>query len=163
MKTKKNQTVRILNAQTQLLNYKIWEMQMINSPLLDAQEKDSQYVASKNLRLPNDESEVTVSIYFGGDDQLGSARLKILRTNKPSLYIKTSTDDILMGNCRELIGNVLAIAADITDSNQNPENNKTILRVIIKQGNNRIYDDNHTIDVGNEGATASFTHYITFY
>lgn len=163
MKTKKNQSIKILNAQTQLLNYKILEIQMANNSLLDASENNSQYVATKNLRLPSDNSQVTTSIYFGGDDQLGSATLKILRTNQSAKFINTSTDNILIGKCNELIGNVFCIAADITDTNQNSENNRTTLRVKIMQAATVIYEDKHTIDVGNEGATASFTHYITFF
>lgn len=163
MKTKKDQLARIINAQSLLLNYKIWEMQMANSSLLNIKESDSSYLTSKNLQLPNNDSPVTVSIYFGGNDQFGSARLKVLKTNKPSIDIKTSRDDIVIGSCKELIGNLFSIAADITDSNENPENNNTVLKVKIKQNDSIIYEDNHTIDVGNEGATASFTYYITFY
>ncbi|MDQ1857311.1 MULTISPECIES: hypothetical protein [unclassified Chryseobacterium] len=163
MKAKKNQTEKILKAQNHLLNYKILEMQMINSSLLDVLGGDSRYVAGKNLELPDDNSEVTVSIYFGGENQFGSARLKVLRTNKPSIYIETSEDDIVIGTCKELIGNAFVIGAEITDSNRDPENNNTILKIKIKQNNKIIYQDSHTIDVGNEGATATFTYNITFY
>lgn len=163
MKTKKNQSVRILNAQTQLLNYKIMEMNMTNNSLLSSTEKDSNYVVTKNLLLPNDNSQVTVSIYFGGENQFGSAKIKILRTNEPVKFIKSSTDNIILGICSDLIGNVLCIAADITDSNQVPENNNTVLTVKIMQQNRVLYDDKHTVDVGNEGSTASFTYYLTFY
>ncbi|REC78066.1 hypothetical protein DRF60_10425 [Chryseobacterium elymi] len=160
MKTKKDQLARIINTQAQLLNFKIMELQM-SSALSAAQENDSRYVAAKNLRLPSDESLVTVSIYFGGEGQGGTSTFKILRTNQPSKSIKVSTDNILIGTCNELIGNVLSIESMIQDLST--DSDKTILTVKIRQNGTIIYNDTHTSEVKNQGGVSSYTHHITFY
>ncbi|WP_347218221.1 hypothetical protein [Chryseobacterium sp.] len=160
MTTKKNQLTRIINTQSQLLNLKIMELQM-SSVLSDAQENDSRYVAAKNIRLPNDESQVTVSIRFGGEGQTGTATLKVLRTNQESKFIKGSVDNILIGTCNELIGQVLNIESFIQDTSR--ESNKTILTVKIRQAGKVIYDDTHTSEVKTDGGASSYTHHLTFY
>lgn len=160
MKTKKDQLARIMNTQAQLLNLKIMELQM-NSLSSATQEKDSKYFAGKNLRLPNDESPITVSIYFGGEGQTGSSTFKVLRTNQPAKSISVSTDNILIGTCNELIGYVLSIESFIVDLST--ESNKTILTVKIRQGGAIIYHDTHTSEVTNQGGVSLYTHHITFY
>lgn len=160
MKTKKDQLARIMNTQAQLLNLKIMELQM-STALSDGQENDNRYVAAKNLRLPDDESSVTISIYFGGDGQSGTATLKIMRTTQPSKSITLSTDNILIGTCNELIGNVLSIESMIQDVSA--QSNETILTVKIRQGGTIIYHDTHTSEVKNQGGVSSYTHHITFY
>ncbi|WP_131797284.1 hypothetical protein [Chryseobacterium kwangjuense] len=160
MKTKKDQLARIMNTQAQLLNLKIMELQM-SSVLSAAEENDSRYVAAKNLRLPNDDSQVTVSIYFGGEGQAGTSTLKIMRTTQSSKSISVSTDNILIGTCNELIGYVLRIESMIQDTSR--ETNKTILTVKIRQGGAIIYHDTHSSEVEHEGGVSSYTHHITFY
>lgn len=160
MKTKKDQLARIMNTQAQLLNLKIMELQT-SSVLSAAEEKDSRYVAAKNLRLPNDDSQVTVSIYFGGEGQAGTSTLKIMRTTESSKSISVSTDNILIGTCNELIGYVLRIESMIQDTSR--ETNKIILTVKIRQSGTTIYHDTHTSEVENEGGVSSYTHHITFY
>ncbi|HCA07292.1 hypothetical protein [Chryseobacterium sp.] len=86
MKTKKDQLAKIMNTQAQLLNLKIMELQT-SSALSTVQDNDNRYVAVKNLRLPDDGSSVTVSIYFGGEGQLGTSTFKVLRTNQANLLM----------------------------------------------------------------------------
>ncbi|AZA92122.1 Uncharacterised protein [Chryseobacterium nakagawai] len=160
MKTKKDQLTRIINTQSQLLNLKIMELQM-GSVVSGTQENDSRYVAAKNIRLPDDGSQITVSIYFGGEGQLGSATLKVLRTNQESKFIKESIDNILIGTCNELIGHVLNIESFIQDVSR--ESNKTILTVKIRNAGKVIYDDTHVSEVKTEGGVSLYTHHITFY
>lgn len=160
MKTKKDQSAKISNTQAQLLNLKIMELQT-GSVLSAVKDNDNRYVAVKNLRLPDDESSVTVSIYFGGEGQLGTSTFKVLRTNQPSKSINVSTDNILIGTCNELIGNVLSIESMIQDISK--ESDKTILTVKIRQAGKTLYDDTHTSEVKNEGGVSFYTHHITFY
>lgn len=160
MRTRKDQLTRIINTQSQLLNLKIMELQM-SSVLSETQDSDSRYVAAKNIRLPDDESQITVSIYFGGEGQLGSATLKVLRTNQESRFIKGSIDNILIGTCSDLIGQVLNIESFIQDASS--ECNKTILTVKIRQEGKIIYHDTHISEVKTEGEASLFTHHITFY
>lgn len=160
MRTKKDQLVRIINTQSQLLNLKIMELQM-NSVLAENQESDSRYVAAKNIKLPDDTSQVTVSIYFGGEGQSGSATLKVLRTNQESKFIKGSIDNILIGTCKELMGQVLNIESFIQDTSN--KSNKIILTVKIRQAGKVIYDDTHMSGVNTEGGASLYTHHLTFY
>ncbi|RXM63820.1 MULTISPECIES: hypothetical protein [unclassified Chryseobacterium] len=160
MRTRKDQLTRIINTQSQLLNLKIMELQM-SSVSSDIQENDGRYVTAKNIRLPDDESQITVSIYFGGEGQLGSATLKVLRTNQESRFIKGSIDNILIGTCNDLIGQVLSIESFIQDTGR--ECNKTILTVKIRQSGRVIYNDTHISEVKTEGEASLFTHHITFY
>lgn len=160
MRTKKDQLARIINTQSQLLNLKIMELQM-NSVLAENQESDSRYVTAKNIRLPDDASQVTVSIYFGGEGQSGSATLKVLRTNQESKFIKGSVDNILIGTCKELMGQVLNIESFIQDTSK--KSNKTILTVKIRQAGKVIYDDTHMSGVNTEAEASLYTHYLTFY
>lgn len=160
MRTRKDQLTRIINTQSQLLNLKIMELQM-SSVSSDIQESDGRYVTAKNIRLPDDESHITVSIYFGGEGQLGSATLKVLRTNQESRFIKGSIDNILIGTCNDLIGQVLSIESFIQDTGR--ECNKTILTVKIRQSGRVIYNDTHISEVKTEGEASLFTHHITFY
>ncbi|RXM51900.1 hypothetical protein BOQ64_08490 [Chryseobacterium sp. CH25] len=136
------------------------ELQM-SSVSSDIQENDGRYVTAKNIRLPDDESQITVSIYFGGEGQLGSATLKVLRTNQESRFIKGSIDNILIGTCNDLIGQVLSIESFIQDTGR--ECNKTILTVKIRQSGRVIYNDTHISEVKTEGEASLFTHHITFY
>ncbi|WP_374458650.1 hypothetical protein [Chryseobacterium taeanense] len=163
MSTKKNQSARILNAQTQLLNFKIQQLNMINN-LTGALGDNNHYVAIKDIFLskfdPND--HVSVSIFFGGENQKGSSTLKILKTAEQSKFISQSTENINIGECKDLAGQILDIESSITDTNGNAEQNDTILTIKINIGLREVYKDQHTITVG-EAGTSSFTHYITFY
>lgn len=163
MSTKKNQSARILNAQTQLLNFKIQQLSMMNY-LTDAVNNNNHYVAIKDIFLSdfNENDNILVSIFFGVEDQKGSSTLKILKTAEQPKFISQSAENIRIGQCKDLAGQILDIESNITDTNGNPDQNDTILTVKVKIGSKQVYKDQHTINVG-EAGTASFTHYITFY
>lgn len=163
MSTKKNQSARILNAQTQLLNFKIQQLNMMNY-LTDAVDNNNHYVAIKDVFLSgfNVNEDILISIFFGGEDQKGSSTLKVLKTIEQPKFISKSTEKISIGKCRDLSGQILDIESHISDTNQDEENNNTTLTVKIAIGSKVVYKDQHTITVS-EGGTSTFTHYITFY
>ena len=164
MNTKKEQSARILNAQTQLLNFKIQQLSMMNY-LSDTANNNNHYVAIKDVFLSefNENENVFVSIFFGGENQKGSSTLKVLKTIEQPKFIPRSTENISIGKCKNLSGQILDIESNITDTNQDEQNNDTILTIKLKIGTEVVYEDQHTIKVTQNGGTSTFTHYITFY
>ena len=163
MSTKKNQSARILNAQTQLLNFKIQQLSMMNY-LTDAVDNNNHYVAIKDVFLSefNGNDVILISVFFGGENQKGSSTLKVLKTIEQPKFISKSTEKISIGKCRDLSGQILDIESHISDTNKDDENNDTTLTVKIMIAAKVVYKDQHMITVS-EGGTSTFTHYITFY
>jgi len=117
------------------------------------------------LDCKDPDSNITLSVTFGGANQIGAATYIILGQPPSSAKsIGGSTDKpLIIDKCKNLTGQTLDIEADITDANKDPKNNDAVITIELKCNDVQIYYDTHTLSVANDGDTARFTYQITFY
>jgi hypothetical protein len=128
-------------------------------------EKKRETIVVDYLDIPNDDRLLSVLIVIGDIKQTGTTTIKIANDPSfdPQTIIGSFTSPLPIKACKNMDGKKILITSVVTDTNKDPDNNRTEATLKLLVGDKVTYKKLLYSDVLHEGDTEKFIFDLNFY